>query len=298
MLETFNNLQLSGFASLFEIAVTLNLVYVVAEKAKQYGSTLTKNFFQSGSNIEKRFVNRFSLIDKESVETMPAITINQRSTEGEIQEAKREIHKLEDSKEKRIENLNRQTDSRCVLTSFSFISLYMFFYSLMSLFVGGLNITPFVKAYFSTFTLLSIIILSFVTIYGEKTIPNKMSQDFSLTNCCWTFLIVAVLSLVSLLYRMQLDCYSSIYWPLFILLSVILPYTAFVIFMIIIHKRLLSLSSELNKEIAEFDDECRKVEGHIHQLKEVYELSINMESNQNNTAQNKAQNEIVDNIKI
>lgn len=282
MLEMFNNLQLSGFASLFEIAVTLNLVYVVAEKAKQYGSTLTKNFFQSGTNIEKRFEKRISLIDKESVETMPAITINQRSTEGEIQKAKREIHKLEDSKEKRIDKLKKQTDSRCVLTSFSFISLYMFFYSLMSLFVGGLNLTPFVKAYFSTFTLLSIIILSCVTIYGEKTIPNKISQVLSLTNCCWTFLLVTILSLVSLLYRIQLDSYYSVYWPLFILLSVILPYTAFVIFMMIIHNRLLSLSSELKEEIAEFDNECRKVEGHLHQLKEVYELSINMESNQAN----------------
>ena len=283
MLETLNNLQLSGFASLFEIAITLNLVYVVAEKAKQYGSTLTKNFFQSGTNITKQFDKRISLIDKESVETMPAITINQRSTEGEIQEAKREIHKLEDSKENRIKNLNKQTDSRCVLTSFSFISFYMFFFSLMSLFVGGLNITPFVKAYFSTFTLLSIVVLTLVTIYGEDTTPNKISQVLSLTNCCWTFLTVAILSLISILYRMQLESYSSIYWPLFILLSVILPYTAFVIFMVIIHKRLLSLSSVLNKEITEFDNECREVEGHIHQLKEVYELSINMESNQGHT---------------
>ena len=82
---------------------------------------------------------------------------------------------------------------------------------------------------------------------------------------------------------MQLENYSSVYWPLFILLSVILPYTAFVIFMVIIHKRLLSLSSVLNKEITEFDNECREVEGHLHQLKEVYELSINMESNQGHT---------------
>lgn len=283
MLEMFNDIGLSGFSSLFEIAVTLNLVYVVAEKAKQYGSTLTKNFFQSGANIEKRFVDRISLVDKESVETMPAITINQRSTEGEIQEAKREIHKLEDSKGNRIEQLKIQTDSRCVLTSFSYISLYMFFYSLMSLFVGGLNVTPFIKAYFSTFTLLSIIILTIVTVYGEKNIPNKISQKLSLTNCCWTFLIAAVLSLVSLLYRTQLDNYSSVYWPLIILLSVILPYTAFVIFMMIIHERLLSLSSLLNKEVDEFDSECRRVEGHIHRLKEVYELSINMESNQAKT---------------
>lgn len=119
MFDTFTNLQLSGFSSLFEIAATLNLVYVVAEQAKQYGSTLTKNFFQSGTNIENRFNERYSLIDKESVETMPAIVLGNGSTEGEIQKAKREIHKLEDSKAKRIESLNKLTDNRCVLTSFS-----------------------------------------------------------------------------------------------------------------------------------------------------------------------------------
>lgn len=279
MFNTFTDLQLSGFSSLFEIAATLNLVYVVAEHAKQYGSTLTKNFFQSGTNIENRFNERYSLIDKESVETMPAIPLGSGSTEGEIQKAKREIHKLEDSKARRIKNLNKLTDNRCVLTSFSFISLYLFFYALMSLFVGGLNTTPFVKAYFSTITLLSIIVLIVVTKYGEKPIPNKVTSKLSLTNCCWTFVIVLALSMISLMFRIPLDIYSYLYWPVVILLSVILPYAAFFIFMMIIRKRLIGLNSELDQEVDAFDEECKKVEGHIHQLKEAYELSVSMESN-------------------
>lgn len=279
MFNTFTDLQLSGFSSLFEIAATLNLVYVVAEHAKQYGSTLTKNFFQSGTNIKNRFNERYSLIDKESVETMPAIPLGCGSTEGEIQKAKREIHKLEDSKAKRIEKLNEQTDNRCVLTSFSFISLYLFFYSLMSLFFSGLSATPFVKAYFSTITLFSIIVLTVVTKYGEKPIPNKVTPKLSLTNCCWTFVIVMALSMVSFPFRMPIDIYSYIYWPVVMVLSVILPYAAFFIFMMIIRKRLIGLNSELDKEVAAFGEECKKVEGHIHQLKEAYELSVSMESN-------------------
>lgn len=285
MFDTFTNLQLSGFSSLFEIAATLNLVYVVAEQAKQYGSTLTKNFFQSGTNIEKRFNDRYSSIDKESVETMPTIVIGNGSTEGEIQKAKREIHKLEDLKTNKIESLNKKTDNRCVLTSFSFISLYMFFYSLVSLFVGGLYITPFVKAFFATFTLLSIMVLAIVIIYGERSVPNKITQKLSLTNCCWTFVIVLTLSMVSLFYRMPIDMYSFVYWPLAILLSVVLPYTAFFIFMIIIRRRLEGLNSELDNEVAAFDGECKKVEGHIHQLKEAYELSVSMQSNQTDAEQ-------------
>lgn len=279
MFNTFSDLQLSGFSSLFEIAATLNLVYVVAEHAKQYGSTLTKNFFQSGTNIENKFNERYSLIDKESVETMPAIPLGCGSTEGEIQKAKREIHKLEESKAKRIEKLNKLTDNRCVLTSFSFISLYLFFYSLMSLFVGGLNTTPFVKAYFSTFTLFSIIVLTFVTKYGEKPIPNKVTPKLSLTNCCWTLVIVMALSMISIPIRVPIEIYSNLYWPVVMLLSVILPYAAFFIFMMIIRNRLIDLNSELDKEVAVFDGECKKVEGHIHQLKEAYELSVSMESN-------------------
>ena len=44
-------------------------------------------------------------------------------------------------------------------------------------------------------------------------------------------------------------------------------------------KLLRDLNSELDKEDAAFDEDCKKVEGHIHQLKEAYELSVSMESN-------------------
>ena len=161
----------------------------------------------------------------------------------------------------------------------------MFFYSLMSLFVGGLNTTPFIKAFFATFTLLSILVLTVVTIYGEGDVSNKITQKLSLTNCCWTLVIVLALSMISLLYRIIIDVFSFIFWPIVILLSVVLPYTAFFIFMMIIRKRLVGLNSELDKEVAAFDGECKKVEGHIHQLKEAYELSVSMESGQAGTEQ-------------
>jgi hypothetical protein len=279
MFYLFENLQLSDFSSLFEIAAALNLAYVVAERAKQYGSVLTKNFFQSGTNIELKFKERYSLIDKESVETMPAINLGNGSTEGEIQKAKRDIHKLGDSKNIRIERLNKQTDNRCVLTSFSFISLYMFFYSLVALFVGGLCVTPFVKAYYLTFTILSLVILVGVSIYGEKEKPQWITNNLSLIKCSWTFVVTILFSLICLTYRNVIEPYSFIFWPIIILISVILPYLAFVIFMMIIHSRLIGLSTELIKEFLEFDEECQKVEAHIHQLKEAYELSVSMDAN-------------------
>lgn len=278
MFDTFVNLQLPNFSSLFEIAATLNLIFVAAEHAKQYGSTLTKNFFQSQSNISNRFEERFNKIDKESVESMTAIVINGVSTEGEIQQAKRDIHKLEDSKKARINKLVEQTENRCVLTSFSFISLFMFFYSIFALFVGGLSETPFSKSFFTTFTLFSVVVLCLVSCFGEKEKPKWITGNLSLTKCCWCFCVVFLFSSISIYYMDTIEVFSVYYWPMAILVSSLLPFLSFIIFMIIIRKRLIDLLVDLNAEVVKFDTECKIVESHIHQLKEAYELSVNMNS--------------------
>lgn len=278
MLDTFINLKLSNFSSLFEIAATLNLVFVVAEHAKQYGSTLTRNFFRSNANILNIFNERYSRVDKETVNSITAIVINDVSTEGEIQQVKREIHKLEDSKNDRITKLESKTDNRCVLNSFSFISLFMFLYSLIALFIGGLNETSFASSFYATFTLLSMIILIVVSYYGEKEKPKWITKNLSLIRCCQLFVIVILLSSVCLLYGSIIEPFKSYYWPIVIILGTLLPYLSFVIFMFLIRNRLISLSVDLKEELNNFSTECDSVDAQIHRLKEAYELSVSMSS--------------------
>lgn len=276
MFDTITNLKLSNFSSLFEIAATLNLVFVVAEHAKQYGSTLTKNFFRSETDIEAKFEEIFSKVDKESVETMPAIVINNVSTESEIQEVKRNIHKLEESKAARINNFKKITDNRCVLTSFSFISLYMFLYSLTALYVEGLNETAFTKCFWATYTILSLMILCMLYVFGEKENPKWIKKTLSLTNCCVLFLLLIGISFLSVFYRLLAEPFSVYYWTITVPLSTLLPYLSFVVFLLIIKKRLMELSTTLKKELNDFAEECGKVDAHIHRLKEAYDLSVNM----------------------
>ena len=94
MLYSFFDMSLSSFSSLFEIAATINIAFVAAEQAKQYGSTLTKNFFRTGINIDSKFSDRYACVDKETVDSIEAILVNGVSTEGKIQEVKRKIHKF------------------------------------------------------------------------------------------------------------------------------------------------------------------------------------------------------------
>lgn len=278
MLDTFINLKLSNFSSLFEIAATLNLVFVVAEHAKQYGSTLTRNFFRSNANIQKIFNERYSRVDKETVNSMTAIVINDVSTEGEIQQVKREIHKLEDSKNDRITKLESKTENRCVLNSFSFISLFMFLYSLIALFIGGLNVTSFASSFYATFTLLSMIVLIVVSYYGEKEKPKWITKNLSLTRCCQLFVIIIILSSACLFYGSKIEPFTSYYWPIVIVLGTLLPYLSFVIFMFLIRNRLISLSADLKEELKYFSTECDSIDAQIHRLKEAYELSVSMSS--------------------
>ena len=270
MLETFMNLHMSQFSSLFEIGATLNIAFVVAEQAKQYGSMLAKNFFKTSNNVKWKFDNLLATVDIGSIETMNAIIINNISTEGQIQETKREYHKLEDSMKDRTESIKKQTEDCSVLNNFAYISLYMFLYSLAALFVGGLNETPFIKNYWATFTILSAIVIIFISFFGEKT------KNINLENCCYLIIVLMFLSSFSILYRFDVEPYCTYYWPYSIILSAMLPYLSFIIFMVVIRKRLKVISQSIEQCLTEFDNECQNVKGHIDRLKQAYDLSVTM----------------------
>lgn len=287
MLNSFFNMSLSSFSSLFEIAATINIAFVAAEQAKQYGSTLTKNFFQSGINIDSKFSARFSRVDKETVDTIEAILVNGVSTEGKIQEVKRTIHKLEDSKKERTERLKQRTDNKCVLTSFSYLSFYMFLYSLSGLLFGGLHESPFVVSYWSTFSLLSALVLLLISIFGERENPKWPLKRMSLSGCCKMFLAIVVLSGVGYFYRNVLFNYAAYFWPWVVFTSVFIPYISFLIFMMIIRSRLYSLSKEVESELTVFGKDCDAVDVEIHRLKEAYDLSLDMGSQNGTTNDHK-----------
>lgn len=278
MLNSFFNMSLSSFSSLFEIAATINIAFVAAEQAKQYGSTLTKNFFQSGINIDSKFNERYARVDKETVDSIEAIVVNGVSTEGKIQEVKRTIHKLEDSKKERTERLKRRTDNKCVLTSFSYLSFYMFLYSLSGLLFGGLFESPFVISYWSTFSLLSTLVLLLISIFGEREKPKWPLKKMSLSGCCKLFLAIVILSGSGYFYRNILFNYAEYFWTWIVFVSVFIPYISFLVFMMIIRSRLYSLSKEVEDELKGFGDACDAVDVEIHRLKEAYDLSVDMGS--------------------
>lgn len=278
MLNSFLNMSLSSFSSLFEIAATINIAFVAAEQAKQYGSTLTKNFFQSGINIDRKFSERYARVDKETVDSIQAIVVNGVSTEGKIQEVKRKIHKLGDSKNERTERLKQRTDNKCVLISFSYLSFYMFLYSLSGLLFGGLNESPFVISYWSTFSLLSTLVLLLISFFGERDKTQWPLKKMSLSGCCTLFFAIVLLSGLGYLYRNIIFNYAEYFWPWVVFVSVFIPYISFLVFMMIIRSRLYSLSKEVEDELEEFGEACDAVDVEIHRLKEAYDLSVDMRS--------------------
>ena len=190
ILDTFTDLHIRDFSSLFDIAATLNLIYVIADNAKQYGNILTEYFFQYRTNIKSVFDERYK-------ENIALITIDSCPDE-KTQQVTRDIQKLKSIKDEKIKKLNGIIEKCSVLNSFSFISLYMFFYSMFALFVCGLNETLFLKFCWSIITILSYIVLVWVCFFGERDQTKVRKESFFLFRSC--FLFFCITGIVYMLY--------------------------------------------------------------------------------------------------
>ena len=100
----------------------------------------------------------------------------------------------------------------------------------------------------------------------------------SLSGCCKLFLAVVVISSLSVFYKNVLWGYSAYFWSWVVFVSVFIPYISFLIFLMIIRSRLYGLSKEVDDELTKFGEECNEVDAIIHRLKEAYDLSVDMVS--------------------
>lgn len=269
ILDTFTDLHIRDFSSLFEIAATLNLIYVIADNAKQYGNILTEYFFQYRTNIKSVFDERYK-------ENIALITIDNCPDE-KTQQVTRDIQKLKSIKDEKIKKLNDKIEKCSVLSSFSYISLYMFFYSMFALFVCGLNETLFLKFCWSIITILSYIVLVWVCFTGERDKTQVRKESFFLFRSCFLFIFVLHFSFSCYLFSRHYIHEGPFFhnlWTFIVFVGALLPYLGFLIYMLIIQNRLKALSKDMAIELDSFDKECKEVEAQINHIKDVHDLSV------------------------
>lgn len=88
-------MRLADFSSFIEVATTLNIALVAIEYVKTYTNVLCSQVFNFQDFINKSFVKcEKILVDRMTLEHIPSVSVEGRSTNSLIEKAKRDREKL------------------------------------------------------------------------------------------------------------------------------------------------------------------------------------------------------------
>ncbi|WP_350456307.1 hypothetical protein [Macellibacteroides fermentans] len=267
-------MDVSNFSSLLELAATLNIALVAVEYAKTYTHILAKNVFKFDVEIEsafKKYEDIFS--EKERLSSFQPIFVGGGSTNNMIEEARRKLELFEEKFIAEKDGLHFYVNNACNSRSLSSLSLYLFLFCVLILFLGGIiSINMIVKSIIMQFTLLSFIYLLIGWFSGEK--QKIYLKCFSFSSIRHNLVIFGILFLLALL----ICCICFIYlpydytgnlWGYFIIVTVLLPFSNFFVFFFKTKNKAKSIKLHIINQSNSINDDYNIVKEKINNLKAV-----------------------------
>lgn len=264
-------MTINDFSSLIQLSATMSIAFVAVEYVKSYTSILCERFFRFQDFVEQSFKEcRDILTDKETLDHICPIDIEGRSTNIAIEDVKRKNESLT----KEIEDEERAKKEEVATScprSMSSLCFFIFLFNTLLLFIGGIeNIVPqFTHIY-------SIIFCSLICIYviigwciGEVENPKRFCDFSSLRHSIYSFLIIALVSIIACLIIMNYNCFSinvdSFWWHILIG-SILCSYMNFIIFVIKIGKKATLFKENVNTAKNKLKDKCKKAQSEVEDL--------------------------------
>jgi len=241
---------LSNFTSLLEIAAGVNIAFVAVEYSKGYTQTLSEKVFDF-PNIIRRALSPCEKIicQKVTLNEMEPITIGDSSTFPQIQKSIIDIEKLEVEIQTKQDDMKERVLTICNYAHFPSLSLWNFLFSIILLFMSGVesidsNFALIFALYISVFTLLYQGIGWFVN--DEKT----HSSPYCLTNSILFFIGTVVISYFATILSMHFTdfFYNSLLIDKWIFLITLLPFINFVVFFYLVRKKVKHLKLWIKSE--------------------------------------------------
>ncbi len=249
-------MELDSFSAVLQLAATLNIAFVAVEYAKGYTNVLSNKLFQLPLKVDTTFKPLIEkLPDKETLETLIPHIVDGRSTSSVIEKIKREREKIVEKIDASKNQLNNEITDLCQSKSFSFLSLYFFFYSLLALFIAGIS-PDYCKSIWTAFTALSTTLMVLGWIKGEWEKQWNLLDFSSLGHSLSYFLLNFGLSIPCCIFSYP---ESSIWWPITIAFSACLPFLSFIVFFFKIKRKIRKIKAKIQKEADNFDEEVNQI---------------------------------------
>ncbi len=258
---------LNNFSPIIQLAATLNIALVAVEYAKSYTSVLYEQVFKFKDFIEESFDTCLRLLtDKESLESLDPQIINGRSTNYQIEDVKRKHEKkrteIENEKQRKI----AATLKICESKSISSLSLYLFLYSLTTLFLCGFEDNEssnlIIHGVWSIYTLLTLAYLIIGWSKGENENHKFLCLNFSsLLNPTWVALCLLAISISICTIAIHSDKtwvanLIDIAWTTILITGVLMMYSNFVAFAIRMWHNAKNIRTQITQSSESLKQEC------------------------------------------
>lgn len=228
-------MEIRDFNSLFELAVALNIALVAVDYASAFIQTFIEGVFKFKSYVESKFKEcESNLADRDTIDHLVPITIDGKSTQIRIEGVKREHEVINADIKAGIEKFCSDVESKSKSKSLSSLSLWLSLYSIIALLVSGMeNTFPILKHFWITFSFITIIFIIACWVFGEKEKPIRRF-DLSKLRHPITYFASALFFVAMLTYcdwRWNWFGFIDAVWGLFLIISAIIPFVNFWLFL-------------------------------------------------------------------
>ncbi len=272
-------MEISNFSSLIELSATLNIAFVAVEYVKSYTDLVCNNIFKINSHIQEKFDNsKNNAVDEKTIDNLNPIDVNGKSTLFKIEEIKRKREKYLSDVEEERNRISKGVADICATRSMSSLSLTAFFFSFFALLLSAFHVQhpEEVRLIWSMYTMGITLFMVVGWIIGEKYKFKYL--DYTQLRHAIIYSIVLFLGSCGIVYILSENNHINFHftydlWNLFLIISIILMFFNFIVFVMKIWYRGKKIISTIDKQCKMFEDRNSKIQQDIDNLLRVKQLS-------------------------
>lgn len=261
-METIETLHLIDFAPLLQLAAGFFVMFIAIDITKSFSLLLSTHVYDFKGELANR-VSKYKM-DKECLELFRGQPHFQTGAgRKSLEETNNNIEELDTLLQQFQISTAELIDDECRCDTFRYLSIYMFIFCLLALFVAGLRKDELIWLQsMALFTCLSCLVVIVTVSFNHKLKKcNKYNQL-----CLIVTLIIVLVSVVASFFAKNIHLNLNTSQMIFcsdctILMVVALPYLVFVIYSIIVFCHSLSI----RKRIANIDNEVKEIYSQIQQ---------------------------------
>lgn len=272
-------MDLDSFASLLQLAATLNIALVAVEYAQGYTHVLSQKVFRFPEKVQNELKTLSERIpDQETLNRIEPQEINGKSTSILIEEIKRKRELFFQEYARKEKLLMDEIGKICHSKSFSFLSLFFCFYSIAALFVSGFSPqgNRLWQTFWITYTLLSAAVAIWVWMQGEKQTKFRWMNFSSLKHSLLyslSAIFFSVATCLAFLFFPEKSVLPPAAWNTIVVFSAVLPFLNFCIFYLKTKSKARNVKLSIQKTLNELAPEAEEIIGKAEKLRSVCDLN-------------------------